>query len=107
MPPVDSSLPITQAKSENTARTLAILLTGTEQTSMSERVIAYISAMAQARRMLVKRLITQSEYVKIDAMMLEKYYLSSSSIYRDIRLITAAVRANMSHHTGVIQCPEP
>ncbi len=73
---------------------------------MHEQVLAYCSAMAQARRMLVRRLITQDEYLKFDTLMLEKYKLSSSSIYRDIRLITAAVRVNMSHHTGVIQCPE-
>ena len=75
--------------------------------TMNEQVLAYISVMAQARRMLAKRLITQSEYVKIDTLMLKKYNLSSDSLYRDIRLITAAVRANMSHHTEVIQCPEP
>ena len=75
--------------------------------AMNEQVLAYCSAMAQARRMLDQRLITQNEYIKIDAMMLEKYSLSPNSLYRDIRLITAAVRVNMSHHTGVIQCPEP
>ncbi len=74
---------------------------------VNEQVLAYSSAMAQARRMFEKLLITRDEYVKIDAMMLEKYNLSSYSIYRDIRLIMAAVRANMSHHTEVIQCPEP
>ncbi len=74
---------------------------------MCEQVLAYCSALAQARRMLELRLISQAEYIKIDAVMLEKYNLSSYSIYRDIRLITAAVRANMSHHTEVIQCPEP
>ena len=73
---------------------------------MNEQVLAYTSAMAQARLMLDMRLISQAEYAKIDALMLEKYNLSPNSLYRDIRLITAAVRANMSHHTEVIQCPE-
>lgn len=74
--------------------------------AMNEQVLAYCSAMAQARRMVNMLLISQAEYTKIDAMMLKKYNLSATSIYRDIRLITAAVRVNMSHHTGVIQCPE-
>lgn len=74
---------------------------------MSEQVLAYCSAMAQARRMVNMRLISQAEYTKIDAVLLNKYNLPTTSIYRDIRLITATVRANMSHHTEVIQCPEP
>ena len=69
---------------------------------MNEQVFAYCSAMAQARRMLEQQLITKPEYAKIDALLLKKYNLSSNSIYRDINLITAAVRANMSHHTEVI-----
>ena len=73
---------------------------------MSKNELAYCSAMAQARRMLEQRLITQAEYQKFEALMLKKYNLSQNSIYRDIRLITATVRANMSHHTEVIQCPE-
>ena len=73
---------------------------------MNENVFAYCSAMAQARRMLEKNLITQNEYGKIDTLILEKYNLSSYSLYRDIRLITAVVRANMSHYTEVIRCPE-
>ena len=73
---------------------------------MSEQVFAYCSAMAQARRMMDMRLISLAEYIKIDTMMLKKYNLPANSIYRNIHLITAAVRANMSHHTEVIQCPE-
>jgi hypothetical protein len=69
--------------------------------AMNEQILAYCSAMAQARQMLEKRLITRDEYIKIDAIILEKYNLSSYSIYRDIRLLTGAVRANMSHHTEV------
>ena len=73
---------------------------------MHENALAYCSAMAQARRMLELRLITRDEYSKIDTLMLKKYNLPTNSLYRDIRLITTAVRVNMSHHTGVIQCPE-
>ena len=75
--------------------------------TVNEQVLAYISAVAQARRILEKNLITTAEYAKIDTLMLEKYNLPSYSIYRDIRLITATVRANMSNHTEVIQCLEP
>ena len=43
---------------------------------MNDNILAYCSAMAQARRMLSLRLITKEEYGKIDTMMLHKYGLS-------------------------------
>jgi len=69
--------------------------------AVNGQIFAYCSAMAQARRMLEKRLITRDEYARIDRMMLEKYNLPTDSLYRDIRLLTGVVRANMSHHTEV------
>jgi hypothetical protein len=75
--------------------------------AVNGQIIAYCSAMAQARRMLEKRLITRDEYTRIDRMMLGKYNLPVDSLYRDIRLLTGAVRANMSHHTEVTVCLEP
>ena len=55
---------------------------------MNDNILAYCSAMAQARRMLSLRLITKVEYGKIDTMMLHKYGLSLGSLFRDMRLIT-------------------
>ena len=56
--------------------------------AMNDNILAYCSAMAQARRMLFLRLITKEEYGKIDTMMLHKYGLSLGSLFRDMRLIT-------------------
>ena len=56
--------------------------------AMNDNILAYCSAMAQARRMLSLRLITKEEYGKIDTMMLHKYGLSLGSLFRDMRLIT-------------------
>ncbi|MCE5342801.1 MAG: hypothetical protein LLF96_04325 [Eubacteriales bacterium] len=55
---------------------------------MNDQIIAYCSAMAQARRMLSLRLITKEEYGKIDTMMLNKYGLCLGSLFRDMSLIT-------------------
>ena len=55
---------------------------------MNEEILAYCSAMAQARRMLSLHLITREEYGEIDTMMLHKYGLSLGSLFRDMRLIT-------------------
>ena len=54
---------------------------------MNDNILAYCSAMAQARRMLSLRLITREEYGKIDTMMLQKYGLSLGSLFRDMTLI--------------------
>ena len=56
--------------------------------AMNDNILAYCSAMAQARRMLSLRLITKEEYGKIDTMMLHKYGLSLGSLFRDMTLIT-------------------
>lgn len=45
-------------------------------------ILPYKSAMAQARLMLSKGLITKDEYAIIDTMMAEKYGLPSCSIFR-------------------------
>ena len=55
--------------------------------AMNDNILAYCSAMAQARRMLSLRLITKEEYGKIDTMMLHKYGLSLGSLFRDMTLI--------------------
>ena len=64
---------------------------------MTEQITAYMSAMAQARQMMRQGLITRREYADIDTIMLQKYGLSSVSLFRDIDLIFAGGGANMSH----------
>ena len=49
---------------------------------LNERVLAYQIAMSLARSMLVKGIITEEEYRKIDTIMTQKYGLSSSTIFR-------------------------
>ncbi len=49
---------------------------------LKERVARYQFAMAMARNMLSKGMITEGNYHDIDTKMTEKYGLSSSTIYR-------------------------
>src|SRR5574344_825031 len=56
-------------------------------------ILAYKSAMAQARLMLSKGLITKDEYAIIDTMMAEKYSLSSCSLFRDNDLLYSSTAA--------------
>jgi len=76
--------------SGNTAPMPATLptVTGRSVPAMNDNILAYCSAMAQARRMLSLRLITKEEYGKIDTMVLHKYGLSLGSLFRDMTLIT-------------------
>ena len=69
-------------------------------------VLAYKSAMAQARLMLSKGLITKDEYAIIDTMMAEKYDLSSCSVFRENGLLYRGVDGNMSHYEVVTKCQE-
>lgn len=50
--------------------------------SLRERVARYQFAMAMARNMLSKGMITEENYHNIDTIMTNKYGLSSSTIYR-------------------------
>ena len=49
---------------------------------LKERVARYQFAMAMARNMLSKGMITKGNYHDIDTIMTKKYGLSSSTIYR-------------------------
>ena len=71
---------------------------------MNEQTVRYLSTMAQARTMHRQRIIDDAEYTQIDQMMLRKYNLPISSLYRDIDLLTAEVRGTMSHCKGVTTC---
>ena len=71
---------------------------------MNEQTMRYLSAMAQARAMRRQGLIDDNEYAHIDQIMLRKYNLPLSSLYRDFDLITSEVRGTMSHCKGVTTC---
>ena len=71
---------------------------------MNERVLGYKSAMVQARRMLSAGIINEAEYAIIDTMMVEKYCLSSCSLFRDNDLLYSSIRGNMSHYEGGTKC---
>lgn len=60
-----------------------------------QKVQAYQSVMAQARIMLKRGIIDESDFVSIENKLAEKYGLKIGSIYREIDLINVAFRANM------------
>ena len=64
---------------------------------MDKDIIGYCSAIAQARRMLKMGIISMEDYEKIDHVLLEKYKLSLSSLYRDMDLIYKESRGNIAH----------
>ena len=68
------------------------------------RICGYKSAMAQAWFMLSKEILTESEYIKIDTIMAEKYGLSSCSLFRDNALLYKENDGNMSHYKEVTKC---
>ena len=42
----------------------------------------YLASMLQAKKMLVKGIITPDDFVRVDAIMAEKYGIPSNSLYR-------------------------
>ena len=59
------------------------------------KIQAYQSAMSQARNMLEKGIIDQTDLVLVENKLAGKYGLEFGSIYREIDLINVAFRANM------------
>lgn len=49
---------------------------------LEQRQLAYQAAMALARRMLSKGLISEEQYAEIDTIIAKKYGISSCSIFR-------------------------
>ena len=60
-----------------------------------ENLTLYLSAIAQGRVMLDKRLIKPHEYLAYEKRLAEKYRIPENSIYRD--LLSLPVRGNMPH----------
>ncbi len=67
---------------------------------------SYLTAMLQAKRMLLMGILTPEDFTVIDTIMADKYGVSSCSIYRGIDLIYSSVRGTMSHYEEVTKCPE-
>ena len=71
-----------------------------------KRLFAYQMAMALARSMRSKGLISAKEYAKIDTIIANKYGISSCSLYCGMDLIYDGFRGNMSHYKEVTLCQE-
>ena len=60
-------------------------------------IIGYCSAIAQARRMMKLGIISLEDFEKIDGVLLKKYNLPLSSLFRDKALLYKENRGNMPH----------
>ena len=60
-------------------------------------IIGYCSAIAQARRMMKLGIISLEDFEKIDRVLLKKYNLTLSSLFRDKALLYKETRGNMPH----------
>ena len=60
-------------------------------------IIGYCSAIAQARRMMKLGIISLEDFEKIDRVLLKKYNLPLSSLFRDKALLYKETRGNMPH----------
>ena len=60
-------------------------------------IIGYCSAMAQARQMMKIGIISLEDFEKIDGVLLKKYNLPLSSLFRDKALLYKKTRGNMPH----------
>ena len=65
-----------------------------------QQIIAYQSAMAQARQMLSQSLITPTELAIIEKKLAERHSLNYGNIYRDVDLLSLDCRGNMSYYKG-------
>lgn len=67
-----------------------------------DAVVSYKSAMAQAKELLLRGLLTTEEYGIIETKMCQKYGINSCSIYRDNDWINPPFRGNMSPERMVV-----
>lgn len=57
----------------------------------------YLATMSIAKNLLKQGIISEEEYEQIDTMFRQKYAISLSTLFTDIRLIKYADHGNMSH----------
>lgn len=102
----------TAIKIENIALTTATLRHGSVKGVMAmnkeyfDRICGYKSAMAQARLMLLRGVISEGEYAEIDTMMAKKYGISWCSLFRENGLLYKENDGNMQHCKEVRECPK-
>ena len=65
-----------------------------------ERILAFQSAMAQARVLMKRGFISEEELLKIEESIAGKYGLPYGDLYRDLDLITLGSRGNMPYYEG-------
>lgn len=69
-----------------------------------DTLMGYKSAMAQARLMLSKGLITAEELAIIETKMCENYGINFGSLFREIDWINTSFDGNMNTEKEVLQC---
>ena len=87
----------------NTVPTHAILQTASGQVNIvadPARILAYQSAMAQARAMRETGIISVDELLKIEALMAKKYGFELGDLHRDLDMITLGSRGKMPYYEG-------
>ena len=60
-----------------------------------DKLYAFCAALAEARVLLEKRLISRAEYTLISEKLIEKHGLPSNTLFQDIDLISPNFRGNM------------
>ena len=91
------SLLIIAVRKESIAHALAIRKEAVRMIDEQySSLINYKSAMAQAKLMYSKGIITDEEYEIIETKMCEKFGINSCSIFRDNEWINTLFRGNMS-----------
>ena len=76
---------------------LGRLVPGRQVWPVDRDIIGYCSAIAQARRMMKLGIISLEDFEKIDRVLLKKYNLTLSSLFRDKALLYKETRGNMPH----------
>ena len=99
----------TAIKTENIVLTTVTLRHGSVKgvTAMNKEyfdcICGYKSAMVQVRLMLLKGILTESEFALINTTMAEKYGLSCS-LFRENDLLYKEKDGNMSHYKEAAEC---
>ena len=96
---VKSRSQLMATRTENIAPTSAISLTGLEVAAMTneqmEKENLYQATMSIAKNLLSKGVISEEEYAQIDTNFRNKYAISLSTLFTDIRLIKFGNYGNM------------
>ena len=101
VPIVKSLFGFMEIRTGNIAPTSAISMTDLEVAAMTkermEEEKRYLATMSIAKNLLKQGIISEEEYEQIDTMFRQKYAISLSTLFTDIRLIKYADHGNMSH----------